>query len=598
LARNNVTLDTSLTLEDRGVSGFTGEHRNNPDRYALAAFLALAKAKPPKVPEGSYLIVENLDRLSREDIVPALQVLLDLIQCGIRVVQLIPTEMVFDRPDPMLLMMAIMELARGHSESAMKSERIGRAWREKKRRAAESREPVTARTPAWLRLVNGQFQLKEGAVEIVRRIYQMATSGYGTVVITRRLNAEGVLGIGRIKHWTRSSVGKILTNRAVVGEYQPQTGRWPKQKPDGPPIPGYYPAIVSEEDWHAARAALISRRGKAGRPAKLRVNVFTGLLFDARDGGTMRIVNKGKKCSGPLLVSSKGADGLQGSRFVSFPLRTFERAILSQIREIDPKEILGKPKPKDATQALTDQIAAVKADIEQMKARLKRRYSEAVADVLEQQEEKLRSLEEQLAAAQREAAWPLEKAWHDCNTLLDALDTAPDQEDARTRLRAALRRIISSIWVYVVPEGKDRLAAVQVWFKPQEQLVTCRNYLILHRPAMSGARQRPSGWLVEASDEIVFSTDTADVVESNCDGVHTQRVYAREDPEGFRVGMRQFAVQPDGQWVEMEIPEDPDVQRIQPFHLRDKPERLNGILRLAAALATADPEILRPFPKE
>jgi DNA invertase Pin-like site-specific DNA recombinase len=133
LARNKVKLDASLTLEDHGVSGFTGEHRGNPDRHALAAFLALVKKH--RITKGSFLIVESLDRLSREDIIPALSLLLDLIQSGIRVVQLLPVETTFDaRSNPMHLMMAIMELSRGHSESAMKSERVGAAWRDKKRR--------------------------------------------------------------------------------------------------------------------------------------------------------------------------------------------------------------------------------------------------------------------------------------------------------------------------------------------------------------------------------------------------------------------------------------------------------------------------------
>src|SRR5262249_25554593 len=120
LAKNAVALDTSLRLEDRGVSGFNGKHRGNPDRHALARFLQLVKSG--RVARGSYLIVEALDRLSREHIRPALTLLLNLIDAGVRVVQLLPVEMVYDdRVDPMSLMMAIMELSRGHSESAMKS---------------------------------------------------------------------------------------------------------------------------------------------------------------------------------------------------------------------------------------------------------------------------------------------------------------------------------------------------------------------------------------------------------------------------------------------------------------------------------------------
>src|SRR5262249_16687212 len=83
LKKNSLALDTSLTLEDKGVSGFTGDHRTNPDRHALAAFLELVKQG--RIPKGSYLIVESLDRLSREHIRPALTLLLNLIDAGIRV---------------------------------------------------------------------------------------------------------------------------------------------------------------------------------------------------------------------------------------------------------------------------------------------------------------------------------------------------------------------------------------------------------------------------------------------------------------------------------------------------------------------------------
>lgn len=83
-ARNKITLDTSITLRDEGVSAFRGKHRDNPDTHALASFLQAVKSG--RVPAGSYLIVESLDRLSREKIRPALTLLLNLIEAGIKVV--------------------------------------------------------------------------------------------------------------------------------------------------------------------------------------------------------------------------------------------------------------------------------------------------------------------------------------------------------------------------------------------------------------------------------------------------------------------------------------------------------------------------------
>src|SRR6516162_6489361 len=94
LKKTGAVLDTALSLQDKGVSAFTGEHRANPERHALAAFLELVKQG--RIAKGSYLIVESLDRLSREHIRPALTLLLNLIDSGIRVVQLLPVEAVYD----------------------------------------------------------------------------------------------------------------------------------------------------------------------------------------------------------------------------------------------------------------------------------------------------------------------------------------------------------------------------------------------------------------------------------------------------------------------------------------------------------------------
>jgi DNA invertase Pin-like site-specific DNA recombinase len=495
LARNkNVVLDTALTLEDEGVSGFTGEHRSNPDRHALAAFLALVKQG--RIARGSYLIVENLDRLSREDIIPALSLLLNLIESGIRVVQLLPVEMVYDaQSNPMNLMMAIMELSRGHSESVMKSERVGGAWQDKKRRAAANGEPVTKRVPYWLRVVDGKFEVIDSAAETVRRIFRMAIDGHGIAAITKRLNADRVPVFGpavtkagkpRPNHWPRSYVAKILANRAVLGEYQPFKGRAAKRKPDGKPIPDYYPRIITDQEWYAARGSMARRKGKVGRPPSARLNVFAGLLFDARDGGSVQLMNKVNPSKGVkdnyLLASAKGILGVPGCKAVSFPFDTFERAILSCLREVKPRDVLPRRGREDKTVVLSGRLAEVEAEIEKLKARLQNKYTDAVADVLERQEATRQELGEQLAQARQEAASPLGETWGAFRSLVDVLDNAPNPEENRVRLRVALRRMVEGIWCLFVARGATRLAAVQVRFQDDGH----RDYLILHRPATGG----------------------------------------------------------------------------------------------------------------
>jgi hypothetical protein len=68
-----------------------------------------------------------------------------------------------------------------------------------------------------------------------------------------------------------------------------------------------------------------------------------------------------------------------------------------------------------------------------------------------------------------------------------ALDAAPDPEDARLRLRAAIRRVVESVWLLVVRRGSLWLCAVQVYFRGDGH----RDYLIHYQPA---GNSRPGGW--------------------------------------------------------------------------------------------------------
>src|SRR5262249_49327237 len=120
--KNGVPLDTSLTLRDLGVSAFRGAHRD--DKHCLAQFLRAVSQG--RVAKGSYLVIENLDRLTREDERTALRLWLDILDAGVNIVQLHPeTVFRYEHSDMTDIIRAIIELSRGHSESRMKSKRNG-----------------------------------------------------------------------------------------------------------------------------------------------------------------------------------------------------------------------------------------------------------------------------------------------------------------------------------------------------------------------------------------------------------------------------------------------------------------------------------------
>lgn len=485
-ARHRVNLDKGTTLHDLGKSAFAGDHRKNADRYALAGFLKLVESG--KVARGSYLIIENLDRLSREHVQPALMLVLGLLQAGIRIVQLKPTEMTFDdKSDMSAVMFMLVELSRGHSESAMKSERVGAAWANKRQRARTNGEPLTHMLPAWIEERGGKLHAIPARAAAVRRIYELAIAGYGLTNIGRRLEAENVRPFGN-RGWVRSYIGNILRDRRAMGEFQP---RRRNGNNEGEPIAGYFPAVVTEGDWLAARAAA-SKRGKMPGRVGMNVNVFASLVKHARDGDTYFLNTKPSRHQKALLVNRRAAEGKATQYGFSFEI--FERNVLACLAEIDAREIMEDTKADDEAEALATELARIEAKAAEIEAELMHGDVAALAKVLRTLEAQKRELHGKLAQARQAAASPFSASWEEAHNLMAALNTAEDPRDARLRLRSLLRRTVECIMMLVVARKKKRVAAVQIWFADGKRH---RDYLIVSVPAKSNGITR-----TEASDYV------------------------------------------------------------------------------------------------
>jgi DNA invertase Pin-like site-specific DNA recombinase len=501
--QHGARLDTSRTFQDLGKSAFLGNHRKNPDRYALAAFLKMVE--DGKIIRGSYLVIESLDRLTREHVRPALMLTLGLIEAGIRIVQLSPAELVYDeRSDEMGLMMMIMELSRGHRESKRKSDLSGENWR-KKKASAQKKVILTRALPSWVRVQGDKLALIPERAAVIKQIFQLAASGYGTPRIVAKLTDEKVPSFGgrpgrKSDEWARSTVSMILRDRRVLGEYQPKR-RSPKGRLlDGDPVPGYFPAVVSEEEFAAARAGAAERGKYRGRLGKEHINVFAGLLKNAREGDayylTVRseITAQGRKRY-PVLINYNGEQGR--SPCWSFPFPVFEAAILEKLRELDPHEILNGDQGPDETLVLSGQLAGVETELASAAAWMESNgFSATIGKRIQSLEENKKDLARRLAEARQRAATPLSESWGAAQSLMSAIDQAPDPEDARLRLRSALRRMVDSIYLLVVPHGRDRICAVQVHFAGGKKR---RDYLILHRPPRANGTVRTAGsWEVRS----------------------------------------------------------------------------------------------------
>lgn len=494
--RNGVQLDKSLSFKDAGVSAFHGGNREDPDRHALALFLQMVK--DGRVRPDSYIVIENLDRLSRENVRTAVKLFLDLLDCRINIVTTTP-ERVFkhDTQDMTDIIIAVVELSRGNSESKLKSERCGRAWADLKRKAAADKKPITHIVPAWVKVDDGAFRLVPEKADAVRRIYALAREGFGISAIVKKLNRDAVPPISegkrRGKHWSVSYVALILKTRATVGEYHPHRGKPvrgnPKARtPDGDPIPGFFPAVLTEDEWHATRAAVESRRKAVGRRAST-VNVFLNLLTDARTGTPMHLMShRGRTKTNPgggMPVVCPSDFKLGKSAFCSFPLPVLEAAVFGELREVDPRAILPANRAGDEVMTLSGRLSELDQRMGVIKSRLAGDAAdcEPLIDVLRSMDADRRDVANRLAEARQRAASPLTEAWGETRSLLDALNASKDKDAARTRLRAALRRITSDIRILIARKDGIVIAAVQMWFTGTDRQ---RLFLILFRAQRKG----------------------------------------------------------------------------------------------------------------
>ena len=462
-SRHGLRLD-ARSYEDLGVSAF---HGANIIKGALGKVLAAAMAGA--IPEGSYLLIESLDRISRQDPLTALNSLVMLCQAGLKVVTL-ADERVYDadslKRDSGSLFLALAVAVRAHEESETKSMRRADAWRRQREKAAKRGTPMTGQTPGWLRVSpdGSRFEQIAKNVAVVRRIFSDYLAGRGTHGIASSLNEEGVRPFGRARLWHRSYVLKILDNPAVIGEFTPHVvvhAAGGKKREPLPKIHGYYPPVISPEDFARAKAMRTGKRAPSGKTGKRSVShVLVGLTRCARCGGAMVRQSKGatSRAGRPRLVCYRAKSGAACDA-PSIRLDTIEDAVVAAL----PKLALhGHP---GRTWQVAESMQLTKARRDRIKAQLESTVSalmeegETWAEVREKIEPmavlgpKIRSLEEALREEQEQLE-ALEQREIQNGPIMtrEALavlgQEAKRQELDKARINALLRQLLSRVVVH------------------------------------------------------------------------------------------------------------------------------------------------------
>lgn len=287
-AKNGLVLREDFTFRDLGVSAYD---RTNVEKGSLSLFLRAVEEG--RIKKGSLLLVENLDRLTRQTTYKAVALLGQLVEAGITVVTLSDgvAYTADSLKDDRELFYSVMLLARGHGESKRKSDMIRAAY--ESRRAAGSKI-ICNIAPGWLVKDRAAklWALDPIKSESVQRVYDAYLAGASAHSICQTANSEGwtVPSTRRVPTgWHVSLVRRILKNQAVTGRYIERSER---EHVD------FFPRVISDADF--ARAQVLSDT-KATFPRRRdfsRFNVFQGLIFCGYCGATMGYRDHGKKKEG------------------------------------------------------------------------------------------------------------------------------------------------------------------------------------------------------------------------------------------------------------------------------------------------------------
>ncbi len=281
---NDMELDLESSIFDSGFSGYAGA---NVKRGSLGVLQAAAING--EIAEGTILLVESFDRITRMPLPQAYELLLSLINNGLVVVTLSDGKRWSSKTMKSLesFLLSLVNLYRGFEESQTKSDRLRATFDDARKTRKQSK---FGSAPGWLSRENkdSPWVVDAEKAAVVQKVFEMSALGYGTKAIAKRANEEKWVVPMRLNmtdgRWHARMPGIILRNRAVLGyhEHKLHTHEAHAESYRGLPTGivhhDYYPRIISDELWEAARMSIATRTIPKRRDTHY-YNIFSGLMY-------------------------------------------------------------------------------------------------------------------------------------------------------------------------------------------------------------------------------------------------------------------------------------------------------------------------------
>lgn len=252
-----------VEIIDAGLSAFKSKHLEHGN---LGAFIEAVKAG--EIANDSWLTVESLDRISRDEILKAQRLFMELLELGITIYtgmdnRIYTKASVTD--NPMELMLSIMTFSRANQESMVKSQRQKSAAQSKidKFKSGErdvNGYPFAIRSSGanvfWSDVSDGTVKPHEYYFPIAKSIVSMRLKGWGYMRIAKYLNENYTppKGTAKRKHfkdmWSPKLVCNFLQSRTLMGEKSIRV--------DGVEhiLKDYYPQVMTESEYYGLQSVI------------------------------------------------------------------------------------------------------------------------------------------------------------------------------------------------------------------------------------------------------------------------------------------------------------------------------------------------------
>jgi len=299
-------LSEDRVLIDQGLSAFSGANRASGG--LLHQFEQDAEAGLFR--NGHVLVVEHIDRISRQGHEEVLPFVTKMTQAGVTVAVAATRRIykAYERVELGAVIEAVVAAELARQESENKSKRLKAAQNDRIKLAQESASvgqhiSHTRTVPGWIDVERTSklsdrprylMTLNASRVDVLREIFQWTIDGYGTPAIAKMLNGRGEPVWNHLDRqsnngWTVGYLTKLVLNRAVMGEYHPMNRpRSGKESSKGIAVLNHFPQAVDPVMFAKAHAARQSRKGASGAWQITHNNVFSGIAKCAHCGGRMK----------------------------------------------------------------------------------------------------------------------------------------------------------------------------------------------------------------------------------------------------------------------------------------------------------------------